>query len=81
MARLMLVATGLDGLPVPTTWERFSLAEEWAQAARGVKVAVVCPGQLIDPARFGVTLARNRGLMLDVFTSEAEALAWLRESV
>jgi hypothetical protein len=36
---------------------------------------------LIDPARFGVTLARNRGLMLDVFTSEAEALAWLRESV
>jgi len=81
VARLMLVATGLDGLPVPTTWERFSLAEEWAQAARGVKVAVVCP-RLIDPARFGVTLARNRGLMLDVFTSEAEAaLAWLRESV
>ena len=44
MALLMLVATGLDGLPVPTTWESFSLAEEWALAARGVKVAVVCPG-------------------------------------
>ncbi len=80
VTRLMIVATGLRGLPVPSTWERFSLAEEWAVVARGVKVAMVCPGELIDPARFGVTVARNRGLMLNVFTGEDEALAWLRES-
>lgn len=75
--KFMMVATGLTGLPVPTTWERFALAEEWAGVARGVKVAVVCPRELIDPARFGVTVARNRGMTFDVFTTEPEALAWL----
>jgi hypothetical protein len=75
--KLMMVATGVTGLPIPTTWERFALAEEWARVGRGVKVAVVSPPELIDPTRFGVTVARNRGMVFDVFTTESEALAWL----
>jgi len=32
---------------------------------------------MIDPQKFGVTVALNRGLICDVFTTEAEAIAWL----
>ena len=32
---------------------------------------------MLDPDRFGITVARNRGLFANVFTSETEALAWL----
>jgi hypothetical protein len=32
---------------------------------------------MIDPAKFGVTVAANRGLVSNVFTTEAEAVAWL----
>ena len=32
---------------------------------------------LLDPARFGMTVARNRGLFMSSFTSEPEALRWL----
>jgi hypothetical protein len=33
--------------------------------------------ELIDSERFGVIVARNRGLVCDVFTAEADAVAWL----
>jgi hypothetical protein len=36
--------------------------------------------ELMDPERFEVTVARNRGLVGNVFHSEKEALAWLLES-
>ncbi len=77
VAKFLIVATGVTGLPVPTTWERFALGEDWARVARGLRVAVVCAPELIDPARFGITVARNRGMTVDVFDSESEALAWL----
>jgi hypothetical protein len=58
--------------------ERFDIATEWAMAAKGaIKIALVLRPDMIDPQRFGTTVARNRGLHLDVFASEAEALAWL----
>jgi hypothetical protein len=51
----------------------------WAAAAQGlVKVAVVTKPEMIDAQKFGVTVAANHGLALDVFTSEEEALAWLQ---
>ena len=76
--RLLVNATGLTGFEPPGTWERFWLATQFAEAARSaVKVALVTRAEMIDPQRFGVTVARNRGLLAQVFTSEGEAWAWL----
>ena len=43
-------------------------------------MAVVAPSELIDAEKFGVTVARNNGLLADIFTSEQEALLWLQKS-
>jgi hypothetical protein len=75
-----LVANGLEltGFGPPNLGERFFLAVQWATAGRGVvRLAVVVRPELIDSEKFGVMVARNRGLVCDVFTSEAEAVAWL----
>jgi hypothetical protein len=34
---------------------------------------------IVDPARFGEVVARNRGVNARAFTNEVEARAWLRE--
>ncbi len=77
--RLLIDSTGLTGFDPPTTLERFTLGGQIARAAQGaVKVALVVPAVMIDPKKFGLTVARNRGMVGEVFTSEAEALEWLR---
>jgi hypothetical protein len=76
--KLLAVSTGLTGYPPPSTLERFQLGKECAVAAQGVvAVALVAPAEMIDPQRFGVTVARNRNMLVDVFTTETDALAWL----
>jgi hypothetical protein len=39
---------------------------------------MVARPEMIDPEKFGVTVGRNNGLVCDVFPSEPEAEAWLR---
>lgn len=76
--KLLIVSTGLTGFGPPTTLERFQLGKDCADAAQGaVIVALVTQAEMIDPQHFGRTVARNRRLLVDVFTTEAEALAWL----
>ena len=76
--KLVLNTLGLTGFQPPNTLERYYLGERMAHAAGGrVTVATVARADLIDPAKFGVTVARNRGLTTDVFTSEDEAILWL----
>jgi hypothetical protein len=76
--RLLAVITGLDGFPSPTLAERFFIIAEWAAASTGqIKLALVLQRWLMDPQRFGILVARNRGFVADVFTSEEDALAWL----
>ncbi len=78
ITRLLVDTLGLTGFEPPNTLERFMLGGQFARAAQGaVKVAMIARTELIDPKKFGLTVARNRGLIGDVFTSEAEALAWL----
>jgi hypothetical protein len=68
----------IDGIPIPTIIERFLYADDWANLAGGLlQLAVVARPELIDRNKFGVLVAANRGLLADVFTSEAEAVAWL----
>ena len=78
IVRLLIDSTSLTGFPSPTTWQRFQLAERAAAAALpGLRLAVVARPELIDPSRFGVTVARNRGLFGNVFSSVPEAIEWL----
>jgi hypothetical protein len=76
--RLLIDTTALTGFESPSMGEQFEIAAQWAMAARGaIKIALVLHPDMIDPERFGTTVARNRGLQFDTFASEAEALAWL----
>ncbi len=76
--RLLIDTTGLTGFASPKTLDRYQMAEQFARAGQSsVKVAIVARFELIDRDKFGVTVARNRGLMANVFPTEAEALAWL----
>jgi hypothetical protein len=75
---LLIDATHWTGHPNPTTIERFDWAEAFAKAAlTKLKVAMVVRPELMDPEKFEVTVARNRGLFGNVFDSEKDALAWL----
>ena len=70
--------TGLVGVSVPSLVDRFLLIEDWAHEARGmVVVALVVHAEYIHPEKFGTRVARDLGLKMDIFSSEAEALEWL----
>ena len=75
--RLLFDTTHLE-FPTPTTMERFNMGASFASATGGaVRVVVVAKPEMIDPQKFGMTVARNRGLWTEVFTSEDEAVTWL----
>ena len=78
VARLLVDVTGIAGISIPTLVDRFLMMEEWAQEAKGrVVVALVARPEHIHPQKFGVAVARDLGMMADVFTSERDALKWL----
>ena len=68
---------GISGIESVTTFMRYELAVKWAQSAGALRVALVLPESLLDPRKFGMLMAHNRGVNGDVFTNEAEALRWL----
>ena len=76
--KLLIDTTNWTGHKRPDIFERFTWAEAFAQAARSkVKLAFVVRPEMMDPDKFEVTVARNRGLLGNVFDSEKDALAWL----
>ena len=76
--RLLVDISGLAGFSPPALGDRAYYAREWAEAAgRAMHVAFVARPELIDSEKFGVIFARSFGASVDVFGSEAEALAWL----
>ena len=77
--KLLIDVAGLTDLPIPTLLDRFLMVEEWAQIAQStVVVAMVAPSEYIHPQKFGVKVAADFGLICDVYTSEEDALKWLR---
>ena len=81
VTKLLIDATGLVDLPIPTLVDRFLMVEDWAQEARGkVVVVLVAPPDYIHPRKFGVKVASHFGLTCDVYPSEAEASQWLRQA-
>jgi hypothetical protein len=70
----------------PTIMERFYYGEFAAQSvanytARGVpratRFAYVLVIPMLDPARFGETVAVNRGMLVRTFENPEDALGWL----
>jgi hypothetical protein len=79
LGKLLVDTRDLTGFDPPSIAARYFLVHEWARAAGGiVRVAVVARPEMVDPQRFGVTVAANLGFEADVFTSEPDALAWLQ---
>jgi hypothetical protein len=78
VGKLLVDGTGLIGVPIPTLVDRFLMAEEWALEAKGmVIVALAVQSKYIHPKKFGVRVAADFGLVLDVHTNETDALEWL----
>ncbi len=79
--RLLIDTTKLTGFGPIGTAERFAIGERLARAAMAaVKIAMVVRPELLDPAQFGITVARNRGLFSKAFTDESEAWKWLLDA-
>jgi hypothetical protein len=78
LRKLLIDTTQWTGHGSPDTLERYTQAAAFAEAAASaVKLAMVVRPELMDPEKFEVTVATNRGLIGNVFVSEPEALAWL----
>lgn len=77
--KLFINCKGLVGFRSPSLPERYFHVRQWAKTGQSlVQVALVIRPEMMDPEKFGVTVARNSGLNADVFTEEPEALAWLQ---
>jgi hypothetical protein len=68
----------LTGFASPDTFERFLAAVQWAEVGAGrLRVSMVARPEMIDPQKFGVLVAANRGLVSNAFSDDAQARAWL----
>src|SRR5262245_48505817 len=64
MRKLLIDTTKWTGHESPGTFERYQVAAAFTEAARSaVKVAMVVRPEMMDPEKFEVTVARNRGLV------------------
>ena len=78
VSKLLIDTTKWTGHESPDTLERYTFAAMFAKsAASAVKIAMIVRPEMMDPEKFEVTVAVNRGLKGNVFDSESDALAWL----
>ena len=75
--KLLVNTSNLTGYEPPSLTARYFFVHNWARAARDVRIALVTRPERIDPQRFGITVAANLGSIIEVFTSEEDALNWL----
>ena len=78
IGKLLVDTTKLTGFGPPGTWARFRIARQLAFESRKlVTVVLIARAEMIDPQRFGFSVASNLGMSGEIFSSEAEAVAWL----
>ena len=72
-----------------TTMQRFTMGDIGAQKYRSAvqkgeiskcRFALVADQPLMDPHKFGETVASNRGMSLGIFSTFQEAFDWLQQS-
>lgn len=75
---MLVDITGATGFGSPGVFERYEMGASWASAAgSNFCVAIVSRPELIDPQKIGTVVAQNRNAIVDVFSNEVDALAWL----
>jgi hypothetical protein len=78
LREVLVDITAVTGFEPPGMFDRFLAACKWAETVGGrLRVVMVAREELIHPQKFGVTVARNRGMDSNIFPEEAEAVAWL----
>jgi hypothetical protein len=78
LRNLLIDVTNWTGHQTPDIVERFYVARAFTEAAGpAMKLAMVIRPEMMDPNKFEVTVATNRGMNGNVFDSEKDALAWL----
>ena len=61
-----------------TIFDRYAMAVRWADCAgTNLRVVLVARPEMLDPDKIARLMAQNRGADGEVFTNEADALAWL----
>lgn len=78
LPRLLIDVTKWTGHGSPDSFERYKWATAFAEVAGpGMRLSMVVRPELMDPEKFEVLVAKNRGMMGNVFDSEEAALGWL----
>jgi hypothetical protein len=75
-SRRLLVDTTCFNLS-PSIADRYELACHAVKISAGLNVALVVAPAFIDPNKFGIVVAQNRGLVVEAFTERGKALEWL----
>ena len=78
---MLVNVRGISGLEFITAFMRYEVAVSWAQSAGDMRVALVVPDEIMDPNKFALLMAQNRGVNGDAFTTEADAMQWLNARV
>ena len=78
LREVVVNVTELTGFGSLSVVNRYALMRQWARTASGrVRMALVARPEHLDPEKFSVTVAANRGFDVNVFVSEADAIVWL----
>jgi hypothetical protein len=78
LREVVVNVTGLTGFASPSVVTRYSFIQQWANTTDWrVRLALVARPEHIDPEKFGVLVAANRGWDANVFVTEADAIVWL----
>jgi hypothetical protein len=78
IGKLMIVSTGVSGFHPPGISKRYNFFERIASdAASLVRIAHVASPEWVSSGKFGVMVAKNRGLEAENFHTESAALEWL----
>jgi len=81
IGKLLIVSTGVSGFQPPGISERYNFFERIASdAASLVKIAHVASSEWVRSGKFGVMVAKNRGLDAENFHTESAALEWLLQA-
>lgn len=78
LRQLLAETRNLTGHGPPNTFQRYYLMNRWLEAAAGqVQLALIVRPEMMDPQRFAIKVAENRGFVTNAFVAEEEAVAWL----
>ncbi len=78
LKQLLVDSRKITGHQPPDTFQRYYLMNRWMEAANAqVQLALIVRPEMLDPQRFELRVAENRGFLVNSFLDDDEAIAWL----